>query len=361
MAQLAGAVKTAVFTGGGSAGHVLPALPIMRALKERGFAASYIGSGAEWRYLEGEDVPYFAIASGKLRRYFSWRNLWDLFRILGGLMQSYRLLGRIRPAVVFSKGGYVSLPVVLAGWLRRLPVVAHESDCSPGLANRLAMPFLAALCTSFPMTRPKGLRGELLHTGSPVRPELLAGSAQRGRALLNAPPGQPVVLVTGGSLGAQFLNALVRSAAERLTEHCCLVHVCGPGKRTDLQRPGYHQFEYVGAGWGDLLAAADLVVSRAGANSLFELLTLGKPNLLIPLPRAASRGDQIENAAYAAGAGYSRVLRQEALDADRLVDAVAEMLAERVRWRQRLAKFKAPPALDLVVEALLRAARATKA
>ena len=350
-------MKAAVFTGGGTAGHVLPALPIMRALEEQGFETSYIGSGAERRYLQGENAPYFAIASGKLRRYFSWRNLWDLFRILGGLMQSYWLLGRIRPAVIFSKGGYVSFPVVLAGWLRGRPVVAHESDCSPGLANRLAMPFLAALCTSFPMPRPKRLRGELIHTGSPVRPELLAGCAKRGRALLNAPPERPVVIITGGSLGAQSLNDLARAAAGRLTESCCLVHVCGPGKRTDLQLPGYYPFEYVGADWGDLLAAADLVVARAGANTLFELLTLGKPNLLIPLPRTASRGDQIENAAYAAEAGYSRVIQQEALSADGLVDAVMEMLAQRAHWQRKLAEFKARPALDLLVETLIRMAR----
>lgn len=347
-----------VFTGGGSAGHVLPAVPIMRAMRGQGAELFYIGGadGSDERYLAGEALTYYGIASGKLRRYFSWRNFADMFSVLRGLWQSHRLLGRIRPDLVFSKGGFVTLPVVLAGWLRRIPVVAHESDCSPGLANRLAMPFLSALCTSFPIQRPRRLRGTLIHTGSPVRPELLAGDAQRGRALVNAPAGMPLVLVTGGSLGAEGLNAVVRTAAPGLVEHCCLVHVCGSGKTSALALPRYHQFEFVGADWGHLLAAAELVVSRAGSNALFELLALGKPNILVPLPRSASRGDQIENAAYAERAGYSLVIPEEGLDAARLTDALGRMLAEANEWRKRLAAFSGPPTLELVMQTMRKAA-----
>lgn len=347
-----------VFTGGGSAGHVLPAVPIMRAMRGQGAEIFYIGGadGADQRYLAGEELRYYGIASGKLRRYFSWRNFADAFSVLRGLWQSHRLLGRIRPDVVFSKGGFVSFPVVLAGWLRRIPVVAHESDFSPGLANRLAMPFLSALCTSFPMQRPRRLRGTLVHTGAPVRPELLQGDAERGRALVDAPAGMPLVLATGGSLGAEALNAIVRSAAPGLVEHCCLVHVCGPGKTKALALPRYHPFEFVGADWGHLLAAADLVVSRAGANALFELLALGKPNILVPLPRSASRGDQIENAAYAEQAGYSMVIPEEELDAARLTEAVQGMLDEAEGWRRRLAAFAGPPTLELVVQTIRKAA-----
>ena len=350
-------MKTAVFTGGGTAGHVLPAVPVMRALQKRGVEVVFIGGaeGTEQRYLEGlEDLRYYGIASGKLRRYWSWRNLTDVARVLRGIGQSLRLLGRIRPGVVFSKGGHLSFPVVLAGWVRGIPVVAHESDYSPGLANRLAMPFLAALCTSFPMQRPGSLRGELVHTGSPVRPELLAGSSGRGRALLKAPAGRPVVLVTGGSLGADALNAVVAEAAPELVRHCCLVHVCGPGKRAERELPGYRQYEFVGADWGDLLAAADLVVSRAGSNTLFELLSLGKPNLLVPLPARASRGDQIQNARFAEEAGYSRVIQQDELDAPALVSAVLGMLSEKDAWAARLCRFEALPAVELLVGMLER-------
>ena len=348
------AVKTIVFTGGGSAGHVLPAVPIMRAMRGQGAEIFYLGGtdGADERHLSGEELRYHGIASGKLRRYFSWRNFADAFSVLRGIWQSHRLLGRIRPDAIFSKGGFVSFPVVLAGWLRRIPVVAHESDFSPGLANRLAMPLLSALCTSFPMQRPRRLRGTLVHTGSPVRPELLQGDAERGRALVDAPAGMPLVLVTGGSLGAEGLNALVRSAAPGLVERCCLVHVCGPGKTDGLTLSRYHSFEFVGADWGHLLAAADLVVSRAGANALFELLALGKPNILVPLPRSASRGDQIENAAYAEQAGYSMVIPEEDLNAARLMEAVQRMLDDANEWRRRLATFEALPTLDLIVRTL---------
>ena len=351
-----------VFTGGGSAGHVLPAVPIMRALRRRGAELFYIGGGgADQDYLSGEELTYFGIASGKLRRYFSWRNFADLFSVLRGVWQSHRLLGRIAPDAIFSKGGFVSFPVVLAGWLRGIPVVAHESDFSPGLANRLATPFLSALCTSFPMRRPKRLRGDLIHSGSPVRPELLQGNAQRGRALAGAPDGVPLVLVTGGSLGAEALNAAVRAAAPSLVKHCCLAHVCGPGKTSALTLPRYRQFEFVGADWGDLLAAAELVVSRAGANALFELLALGKPNILVPLPRSASRGDQIENAAYAEQAGYSHVIDEASLSAVGLMDAVQRMLADAEAWRKRLSAFASPPAVELVVQAIMEVAAAAEA
>lgn len=350
-------LKTAVFTGGGTAGHVLPAVPVMRLLQHSGVDVVYIGGadGLEKRYLEAvPQVRFYGIASGKLRRYWSWRNFVDVAGVLRGIWHSLWLLRRIRPQVIFSKGGHLSFPVVLAGWLRGIPVVAHESDFSPGLANRLAMPFLHTLCTSFPMSRPRYLRGELMHTGSPVRPELLAGSPAKGRALLDVPEGRPVVLVTGGSLGADALNGVVAATAPELVANCCLVHVCGPGKETDLKLPGYHQFEYVGADWGDLLAAADLVVSRAGANTLFELLTLGKPNLLIPLPAKASRGDQIENAAYAQRAGFSEVVQQEELTAGVLIDRVTTMLAERQAWVARLAGFEAPSAVELLAGLLER-------
>ena len=345
-------------TGGGTAGHVVPAIPIMRAFLEAGARVDFVGSGSamEQDLLSDLDVTYHGIMAGKLRRYFSFENLIDGFRVLGGVFQALWLVGRLRPDVVFSKGGFVSFPVVFAAWCWRVPVVAHESDLSPGLANRLALPFVRTLCVSFPDTRMAGFSGVLRYTGTPVRPELLAGDADRGRARLEAPSERPILLVTGGSLGADRLNEIVRAALPGLLEQAVVAHVCGAGKTIASDADGYHQFEYVREGWGDLLAAADLVISRSGANALYELICLGKPNLLVPLPRAASRGDQIENAAWAAGEGFSRVIQEEALTPETLQAAVAECLSAGESGR--IARFSPPDSVRLIVEAVQEAADA---
>jgi UDP-N-acetylglucosamine--N-acetylmuramyl-(pentapeptide) pyrophosphoryl-undecaprenol N-acetylglucosamine transferase len=257
---------------------------------------------------------------------------------------------------VFSKGGYVSLPVVVAAWLRRVPVVAHESDLSPGLANRLALPFVRTLCVTFSETEVPGWRGRRVVTGTPLRPALLAGDASRGRAMVQAPEGRPVLLITGGSLGADALNRAVRGAIEALLEVFVVVHVCGPGKDSGFRAPGYHPFEFVTEAWGDLLAAADLVVSRAGANSLFELLALGKPTLLIPLSRRVSRGDQVENAEFARAGGYSRVLDEALLSPERLVEEVMATYRDSPALRCRLAGFAVPDAVGAICAELEAAA-----
>ncbi|MEQ8859253.1 MAG: undecaprenyldiphospho-muramoylpentapeptide beta-N-acetylglucosaminyltransferase [Pseudomonadales bacterium] len=335
-------MKHLVCTGGGTAGHVIPALPVIALAQAAGVQVSFVGSrsGLESRLLAGEAVAYHGIASGKLRRYLSLANLADAFRVLAGVWQAFWLLGRLRPDVVFSKGGFVSFPVVFGAWLRGIPVVAHESDLSPGLANRLALPFLRALCVTFAETSAPRLRGRRVVTGTPLRAALLNGDASRGRALVDAPAGRPLLLVTGGSLGADAVNRALRAALPRLLEAWVVVHVCGPGKRAQLSLDGYQQFEYVSDAWGDLLAAADLVVSRAGANTLFELLALGKPNLLIPLSARVSRGDQVENAEYARTRGYSRVLAEDLLTAETLVAAIDAALAGIDAQRQRLAAFQ---------------------
>jgi UDP-N-acetylglucosamine--N-acetylmuramyl-(pentapeptide) pyrophosphoryl-undecaprenol N-acetylglucosamine transferase len=321
-----------LFTGGGSAGHVVPCLPLIEHFQRLGATVSYVGShtGPEANLVAATGVAFHAIRSGKLRRYWSWRNVADLWWIAVGILQAWWLLRRLRPTVLFSKGGYAAFPVVIAAWLWRVPVVAHESDLTPGLANRLSLPFVAAVCTTFAVTRFPARRVPVIHTGTPLRQALLAGDAARGRALLGA-PARPIVLVVGGSLGAVALNAAVRAALPTLLESFCVAHVCGPG-RVDASLAGcadYRQFEYVGDGWGDLLAAADVVVSRAGANSLYELVALGKPHLLVPLTRQASRGDQLANAAYAAERGWSRVLQEAELQPARLSEAVLALYAER--------------------------------
>ena len=327
------APRHVLFTGGGSAGHVVPSLPLIAHFAAAGSKISYVGSeeGPERGLVAPLGVPFFAIRSGKLRRYWSWRNVADVWWICVGVLQAIVLIGRLRPSIVFSKGGYAAFPVVVGAWVWRVPIVAHESDLTPGLANRLSLPFVAAVCTTFALTEFPVRNRPVIHTGTPLRAELLHGDAARGRALFAMAGDRPLVIVFGGSLGAEGLNRVVREALDRLLEFATVVHVCGP-KRTDpamANRPGYHQFEYVGSDWGDMLAAADVVVSRAGANSLYELVALRKPHLLVPLPRSASRGDQISNAAYAKSHGWSRVVAEEELDAARLDAEVRSIYSER--------------------------------
>lgn len=349
-------MKHLLCTGGGTAGHVIPALPVIDLARQAGARVSFVGSrsGLEERLLADVPVDYYGIASGKLRRYLSLENLSDVFRVGAGIWQAYRLLGRLRPDAVFSKGGFVSFPVVFAAWLRRIPVVAHESDLTSGLANNMALPFVRTWCVTFPETRAARFRGRRVVTGTPLRPALLAGDGAVGRARLQAPAGRPVLLVTGGSLGADALNQALLGCLDELLETFVVVHVCGPGKRVDREVPGYHQFEYVGDGWGDLLAAADLVVSRAGANALFELLALGKPALLVPLSPRVSRGDQVENAEYARVRGYCRVLAEQALTPESLLQGALDAHADAPELRRHLAAFQPPDAAAEIFRELQR-------
>lgn len=355
-------MKKLLVTGGGSGGHVTPALAVMTEVHAAGWSVVYVGSNSGLEeslvtpLVSATGVRYHSIASGKLRRYFSWKNVSDALFVVLGCVQALWVVGRERPTVVFSKGGFVAFPVVLAAWLWRIPVVAHESDATQGLANKLSAPFVRTLCTSFPDTDIGDFRGRVVFTGAPIRAELLAGDAARGRAELGVPAERNVLLVTGGSLGAQALNAAVLAALDELTRdgEWFVVHICGSGKVTEVTGPAaahYRAYEFVSAGWADMLAAADLVITRAGANTLFELLSLGKPNLLVPLPKQGSRGDQLDNAAYAQRNGYSQVLPQEALTPATLVAAVASMTAELAEWRAAVAQFsKANGAAQIAAE-----------
>ena len=331
----------------------------MRALREQGVDIVYIGGveGAERRYLRDvSGLVCHGIVSGKLRRYWSWRNLADALRVVRGIGQSFRLLGSIRPGVYFFQGRASEF----SGGVRGMDA-AHSHRCArvrlfAGVGQSPCHAICRCALHEFSHAPPAlsawGTHPHRL-TDSPGIAEWRRATWQgtdraRGRGL-------PVVLVTGGSLGADALNAVVVEAAPELVKQCSLIHVCGPGRQTDLEVPGYRQYEYVGEDWGDLLAAADLVVSRAGANTLFELLTLGKPNLLVPLPALASRGDQIENAQFAADAGFSRVIRQEQLTAGALLRAVQAMLEERQAWAERVAGFAAPPAVEMLCAVLKQA------
>ncbi len=345
-----------LFTGGGSAGHVTPNIGLIERCRQEDWDAYYIGSdtGIEKRIIQESGIPFYGISSGKLRRYFSWQNFTDPFRILLGLIQSIRICWRIRPQVIFSKGGFVSVPVVIAGWLNRIPVVSHESDMTPGLANRLCAPFSSKICVTFEQTRKYLHSGKVVLTGTPVRQVILKGDAEEGRRLLQLDRQRPVLFVFGGSLGAVKINQVVRDALEELLADFQVVHICGKDNLDQnlADRNHYHQLEYVGEEFGHLLACADLVVSRAGANSIYEILVTRKPHILIPLPVAASRGDQIINARVCSELGYSRVIYEETLASHLLVGAIRATYRDRVAITQTLMKYEIPDAIETIFQLL---------
>lgn len=345
--------KILVFTGGGTFGHVGPNLALLARLQPRGWQAHYIGSkaGIERNVIARQGLPYHAIASGKLRRYFSWQNLADVFRVLAGIVQATFAIRKIRPAIIFSKGGYVSLPVVVGGWLNRVPVIVHESDLTPGLTTRLSAPFAHTICVAFAPTAAHFPNRHVVHTGLPVREQLLRGNRERGLALCRFSGDRPSILVIGGSLGSQVVNNAVRQALPGLLPEFNVAHICGKGNiDAAVVHEGYCQFEYVDTELPDVLAAADMVISRAGATSLFELLTLRKPHLLIPLSRKASRGDQIENARYLEQAGISAVLQEEHLQPDVLLRTLRDLLARRDSFLRNMEAFTLPDATAMIVD-----------
>ncbi len=320
--------KRILLTGGGTAGHVTPNLALLPRLQALGFEVRYIGrkSGIERDLMTQAGIPYEGISAGKLRRYLDLRNVTDMALIALGFLQSLVRVGRWRPDILLSKGGFVSCPVVWAAWLYRVPIVVHESDLTPGLANKLSAPFAMRICYSFPETGEHVPQAKAVHTGIPIREALLHGDAAEGRRICGFSDAGPVVLVSGGSQGAEAINKAVRAALGELLSTYAVCHICGQGgMASELQgQPGYAQFEYVGPELGHLLAMADVVVSRAGATTLFELLALRKAGLLIPLSRKASRGDQILNARSFEKQGLSRVLAEEDLTPASLVAAVAD-------------------------------------
>ena len=338
-------MKKIVLTGGGTLGHVTPHLSLIPHLKEAGYEIHYIGTekgmeAEKIRSLPG--VTYHAVQSGKLRRDFSWQNFIDPFKVIAGAFQSAHLMGRIRPDVVFSKGGFVAVPVVFGAWLHRVPVVCHESDLTPGLANRLCAPFARKIATTFPeCAQALGPKAEM--TGTPLRPELFRGSRARGLSLLGFDGSRPILLMMGGSSGAQAVNRALREALPRLTDQFDVAHICGKGNLDEgLQGlSGYRQLEFLDAELPDALACADLVLSRAGSNALCEFQALCKPMLLVPYPKGASRGDQILNAQSLQRRGLAHVLLQEDMTADTLVKALEETWADREQLVSAL--HAAPP------------------
>lgn len=347
--------KRIILTGGGTAGHVTPNLALVPYLREAGYEIAYIGSEA---YIESNlvpelGIPYCGIATGMLRRYRTLKNLTDPFKVFKGIHQARKYIKEFKPDVIFSKGGFVGLPVAYAGFLSRVPVIIHESDMTMGLANKLAKPVAKKICCNFPETVNELPKKKAVLTGSPIREELFSGDANKGRSFCGFDDSKPVIMVVGGSLGAASVNQAVRKALPELLKSFQIVHLCGKDKLdTTLEDvPGYKQFEYVSDGLNDIFAAADLVVSRAGANSICEILALKKPNILIPLVKA-SRGDQILNARSFEASGYSVVLPDDECNADSLVSAVKSLYENREQYIAAMSESTQTNAIKAIMDVI---------
>ena len=347
--------KKIVLTGGGTAGHVTPNFAVLPFLKQAGYEIYYIGSrgGIEEKLIRERNIPYYGISSGKLRRYFDWKNFTDPFRVIHGYGQARRILKQIKPDVLFSKGGFVSVPVVRAASRLHIRTIIHESDMTPGLANRLAIPAADKVCCSFPETLKYLPADKAVLTGSPIRMDLMAGSREKALEFLHwDEDSRPTLLVTGGSLGSVVINDTLRSILDELLQEFRIIHLCGKGHlEPSLEdREGYAQFEYVEDELKHLFALCDLVLSRAGANSICELLALNKPNLLVPLSAAASRGDQILNAASYEKQGFSMVLQEEQMTSQSLLEALRKLCQSRDSYIAAMEKSSQINAIDIIMD-----------
>ena len=349
-------MKRIVLTGGGTAGHVTPNIALLPRLKELGYDVHYIGSynGIEKTLIEGCQIPYYGISSGKLRRYFDLKNFSDPFKVLKGFSEASKLLKKLKPDVVFSKGGFVSVPVVIAAKQHRIPVIIHESDMTPGLANKLSIPAASKVCCNFPETLSHLPKDKAVLSGSPIREELLTGDRNKALQFTGLSGTKPVLLIIGGSLGSVVVNEAVRGILPKLLKKFEIIHLCGKGKldQTLTALNGYVQYEYISDELKDLFALSDIVISRAGANSICEFLALRKPALLVPLSAAASRGDQILNAHSFEKQGYAAVLEEEQLNGDSLYEALLGLWENRESYVNAMAASPMGNSIETIVSLL---------
>ena len=354
-------MKRIILTGGGTAGHVTPNIALIPKLRELGYDIQYIGSynGIEKELIEPFGIPYHGISSGKLRRYFSLQNFTDPFRVLKGLSEAKKLIRELKPDIIFSKGGFVSVPVVLAAKHYKIPVIIHESDMTPGLANKICIPAAKKVCCNFPETLNYLPKDKAVLSGSPIREELLTGDRLSGLQYAGLSANRPVILVIGGSLGSVTVNHAVRSILPKLLSQFQVIHICGKGNLDEslIGTSGYVQYEYVDKPLRHLFAAADLIISRAGANSICEILALRKPNILIPLSAAASRGDQILNANSFAKQGFSTVLEEEVLTSDTLYQAVSDTYKKRTAFIEAMEKSTLNNAVETIMNLIRECAK----
>ena len=348
-------MKKIILTGGGTAGHVTPNLALVETLKSKNWDIDYIGSvnGIEKQIVTESGLKYHGIKSGKLRRYFSIENFTDPFKVIAGVFEAYSIIRKIKPNIVFSKGGFVTVPVIIGAYLNRVPVIIHESDMTPGLANKISIPMAKKVCVSFPETL-QYLNQKGIYTGTPIRSEILKGNKEKGYALCNFNNQKPVLLIIGGSLGSEFINNSMRNILDTILEKFQVIHVCGKGnyKAEFDNKIGYKQFEYVNEELSDIFAITDIIVARAGSNSIFEFLNLRKPNLLIPLSRKASRGDQILNAESFEKMGYSKVIQEEDITPDKLISLINQLYNEKNQYIETMNKSPAKNSVDEIIKVI---------
>ena len=347
-------MKRIVLTGGGTAGHVTPCIALLPSLAKEGYDIQYIGSyqGIERKLIEEYGIPYHGISSGKLRRYLDPKNLTDPFRVLKGYIEARKLLKRLKPDILFSKGGFVTVPVVLAAKKYHIPVIIHESDMTPGLANKIAIPAAKKVCANFPETMKYLPPEKAVLTGTPIRKELFSGNKIKGLDFCGFTANKPVILIIGGSSGSRAINQVVRDMLPTLIRDYQIIHLCGKGNIDEKLegKSGYVQFEYIKKELSDLFAAADLVISRAGANAICELLALRKPNILIPLPQGSSRGDQILNAESFERQGYSYVLKEEDLSVSSLYQSIKTVMEKRQEFIQAMNKSELNNSIETIIQ-----------
>ncbi|MFD2751576.1 undecaprenyldiphospho-muramoylpentapeptide beta-N-acetylglucosaminyltransferase [Virgibacillus siamensis] len=346
--------KRIMFTGGGTAGHVIVNLALIPIFQKEGWEIDYIGSksGIERKLIGQLDgVTYYPIATGKLRRYMSKENFKDPFKVLKGTVQAWRIIGKRKPSVIFSKGGFVSVPVIMAAKMRGVPAVIHESDFTPGLANKLAIPFAKKVLATFPETMNYLPKAKAEYVGAVIRDELFTGDKEAGLKKCGFNREKPVLLIMGGSGGSEKINQTVRNGLDALLPEFQIVHICGYGKTDSaVDRDGYTQYEYVNEELKDLFAACDFVLSRAGSNAIFEFLALRKPMLLVPLTKQASRGDQIINANSFLDQGYASVLEEEKMTEESLVHELLQLKKKSPVIVDNMRKYQSDKSRDRVIE-----------
>ena len=351
-------MKSIVLTGGGTAGHVMPNIALIPKLQEKGFQIHYMGTpdGMERALIEPlEGVTYHPVRSGKLRRYFSLQNFVDPFKIVAGFFDAKKALKSINPSVVFSKGGFATVPVIMAAKSNKIPTVLHESDYTPGLANKLSIKYSDKILVTFEDTL-EHLPSKSIFAGTPIRQEIYEGNRKKACELCGFSGNKPILLCTGGSQGAQAINKFLRDNIDRLTQTFDIIHLCGKNNLDPAfeKTAGYRQFEFAQSEMRDFLVAADVIVSRAGANSIFEFLALNKPSLLIPLPSAASRGDQILNSEYFEKKGYSLVLAQEQITDELFVSSINELYNNRQKYIDNMSSDKQCDGTESVLTEILK-------
>lgn len=335
--------KKVMLTGGGTVGHVMLNKLLIPEFKNKNIEPHYIGSrkGIEKDIISELNIPYHEISSGKLRRYLSFENLKDIFKVVKGVTDAKKILKREKPLFVFSKGGFVSVPVVLAAAAKDVPVYIHESDLTPGLANRIASKFATKVFCTFETTSEQFTDAKAEYLGPVIRPELLTGTHEKGYALTGFNSSKPVLIVMGGSLGAKAINEFIHENVDALTEKYQVIHLTGKGNLNNkIRNAAYKQFEFVGDELADLLAISDIVISRSGSNAIFELLLMKKPMILIPLGLDQSRGDQIQNAKYFNKQGYAELIKEENLTLETLYEKLNDIETNYNDITYKMTQFK---------------------